>query len=222
MSANSSVSATTVRRRRGVPPLVKLAAAVTVLVGIGLLVKVIVSPGPPARCEFDCSAPPRKVVIPGHDPSFVSPRYGFTFSYPAGGQRVGVNGAGVVGLRYQDGSGRILALGIVSAGAGDLPPAGLITDEAQSLSSSEIADLQPDGTMHGAEIGFTPGSGEFYTGNYTQPDGEVDPVELGIVAVQHRDDWYELVGMSVTSGSSATPPFFGIFDDILDNWRWSG
>lgn len=203
---------------RRIPPVLKLALGVLVLVGVGLLIKVLVSPGPPAPCTI-CTTPPKKVTLPG-DPTFTSARYGFSFPYPAGLTTVSTSGHGVVGLEYGSGGSFQLQL-LVGAGSGTGDLVSLIDDEANSLSGSEITDLQTTGPMHGAEIGFAQGEGEFYSGDYTDSVGDVIPVDIGIVAVQRSSGWVEFVGISVVSGSSSTASYFGVFDSILDEWRWT-
>jgi hypothetical protein len=202
-----------------VPPLAKIALGITVMVLAGVTVKALVSPGPPSPCVFSCSSPP--VGVPQPDGvTYSSPSNGFSFTYPAGAQTIAANGAVTV-LNYKDGGGSFSAQLIVNAGTGAESPASLVTGAASRLATSEISNLQSIGPILGAEIGFAPGEGEFFRGQYLDSLGYQYPVQIGIVAVQRGSHWVDVVGISAVGASSNTPLFFGVFDDILDRWRWT-
>jgi hypothetical protein len=78
------------------------------------------------------------------------------------------------------------------------------------------------GPLNGAEIGFVPGTGNLYTAQFTDSVGDVHPVQIGIIAVQHGNEWVAMIGVGSTSSSDAAPIVFSVFDEVLDQWRWTG
>lgn len=202
-----------------VPPIVKIAIVVLVLVGIGLGTKQGVSPGPPPACVFACASPPIGPSLPVQA-TFTSPTWRFSFDYPSDWQPVTVSRPGVVGLDLPSGS--FAGAALIAAGSATSSLTGLIDTEAGQLSRFGLTNVQDQGALNGAEIGFEPGQGEFYSGQYTAPTGAVYPVSAGIMAVQRPGEWVYLVGVSRDDPSSNKPYFFGDFDDILDRWRWTG
>jgi hypothetical protein len=203
------------------PPLVKIALGVAILVGVGLAFKQSVSPGPPPPCLFSCGAPPVGPVQPV-GATFTSPTWRFSFEYPSDWQRVPVSGAGVVGLNFNVSDGSFAGAALVAAGSGTDSLTGLINGEASQLSQVGLTNVQDQGAINGAEIGFQPGEGEFYSAQYTAPTGTVYPVSVGIMAVQRPGEWVFMVGVSRQDPTSNEPLFFGDFDEMLDRWRWTG
>lgn len=203
------------------PPLAKIAIGVAVLVGIGLAVKTIGSPGPPPRCLFTCYAPPRGVALATGE-TFRSSTYGFSFDYTSQAQPIQVNGAAVAGFNYAFTSGSFAGQILIAAGFGQQPLSALITSEANALGQSEVSNMSPVGPINGAEIGFTPGEGELYSAQFTDSQGNVYPVQVGIIAVQHNNEWVYVAGIGATNNSGPTAPAFVVFDDILDHWQWTG
>jgi hypothetical protein len=202
----------------------KLLVGVAVLVVGGVVLKDIATPGPPQPCVFSCALPPSGVPEYAGI-SFASNAYGFAFTYPSGplsgfAKSEPPTGAGVADLQYEDGSGNFLGLVLVAAGKGRVSPSSLVSNEANEL-SSDFQNLQGTGPMLGAEIGFQPGDGQFYSGIYSAPDGDTYNIDLGIVAVQHGNVWTYLVGISTIDAGSHTASLYPDFDEILDRWRWS-
>jgi hypothetical protein len=208
------------RRARRLRPLTKFAIGVTALVIGASALKALVSPGArPRPCVVACASPPGGAgALSGG--TFVSPGYGFSFGYPAGGQSVKVSSNGVAGLVYTR-DGQLRAELLVQAAAQPTSLQHLIGSEASALSGLRIQNVKATGPVNGAEIGFTPGQGEFYSGNYTDDTGSVFPVKLGIVAVRRPTGWVDLVGISTIGAESGTALGFPVIDDVLDRWRWS-
>jgi hypothetical protein len=201
-------------------PLTKFAIGMTVLVIGASALKALVSPGPqPRHCVVACASPPTGTVTPSGQ-TFVSPRYGFSFGYPSGGRAINVSGSGVAGLVYTR-NGQLRAELLVRAGTEPTSLQHLI-GETSVLSSLRIQNIRATGPIKGAEIGFTTGQGEFYSGDYTDDTGSVFPVKLGIVAVRRPTGWVDLVGISTIGATSGTALGFPVVDDVLDRWRWSG
>jgi hypothetical protein len=201
------------------PPVVKMAIGILVLVFVGLIAKGAISPGPPTRCVFSCAAPPTATPLQT-GATFSSPTYGFSFAYPSVGQRVSVGGDGVTSYVFGDSSGHFAGQILVGAGAGHEPLSYLVDGAARSL-GSEISNMSLVGPMVGAEIGFESGVGNLYTGEFTDSVGNVYPVQVGILAVLHGNEWVYMVGIGSSSSSHQQSPIFGVFDEILDQWRWA-
>ena len=208
-------------RMRRLPPLVKLAVGVGILVVVGVVIKDVVTPGPPARCIFTCASPPTGPYQPNGE-VFTSEQFGFSFQYPGASQSYPTAGARIADLVYNDANGNFFGQFWIAAGTGTSTPASLIAGEASHLSSqNEIENLQDVGPMLGAEVGFQPAVGEFYSGEFPLPSGDVYVVDLGIVALQHDGDWIYMVAISTVDSNSHDPNMYSTFDDILDRWRWS-
>jgi hypothetical protein len=207
--------------RRRFPPIVKVTFGIIAFVGIGLILKGAISPGPSSRCTTSCSQPPKSTS--GGDNSqglFTSKTYGFQFSYPAVGQRISVGGGGVTGYNFYESTGDFVGQMLVSAGVGREPVSYLVEHQANSLRKSNISNLSLTGPMNGAEIGFEPGAGNLYTGEFTDSLGNVHPVQVGVIAVEHGNEWVSVIGIGTTS-SNPTPLIFSVFDGVLDEWRWT-
>jgi hypothetical protein len=209
-----------VTRRPRLPPIAKITFGVIVLVGVGLVLKGSISPGPHARCVYACSRPPKALAAPTAG-TFTSSRYGFSFEYPPEGRRITVGGAGVTGYNFVDRNGDLLGQMLVTAGTGHQSLSYLIDHEAKKLGHFEIHNVSLSGPMLGAELGFESGVGNLYTGEFTDSIGDVHPVHVGIVAVQHGNEWVSMVGIGASSSTGPTPLIFSVFDDVLDEWRWT-
>lgn len=202
-----------------IPPLAKIVIGVVALVAVGLVLKAAISPGPSPRCVFSCANPPTATPLQAQG-RFSSAKFGFSFIYPSAGQRIKLGGRGITGYNFNDASGNFLGQIFVAAGSGHQPPSYLVDTEARSLGDSEITNMHLSVPMLGAEIGFEPGVGNLYTGEFTDSVGDVYPVQVGVLAVQHGDEWVYMVGVGTVQGSSQAPPIFSVFDGILDGWRW--
>jgi hypothetical protein len=205
---------------RRFPPLVKITFGVLVFVGIGLILKGAISPGPSSRCTTSCSQPPKSATGNSGVAVFTSSRYGFAFAYPAVGQPVSVSGAGVTGYNFYESTGDFVGQMEVAAGFGREPLPFLVEHEANTLRKLNVTNLSLVGPMNGAEVGFVPGSGNLYTGEFTDSLGNVHPVQVGVIAVEHLNEWVSMIGIGTTS-SNPTPLIFSVFDGILDQWRWT-
>ena len=133
-----------------------------------------------------------------------------------------MSGAGVVGLNFAAPDGSFAGTALIAAGSGTDSLTGLIDGQASQLSEFGLTNVQGQGAINGAEIGFEPGQGEFYSALYTAATGTVYPVSVGIVAVQRPGEWVYMVGVSRQDPTSDKPFFFGDFDEMLDRWRWTG
>ncbi len=207
------------RRARQLRPLAKFAIGMTALVIGASAVKALVSPGPGARCVVACASPPGGAGEPSGR-TFVSARYGFSFGYPAGGRAIKVSGNGVTGLVYTK-DGQLRAEMLVRAASQPTSLEHLVADEGSALSGVRIQNVAARGPINGAEIGFTPGQGEFYSGDFIDDTGSVFPVRVGIVAVRRPAGWVDLVGISTIGAISGRTLGFPVIDDILDRWQWS-
>lgn len=212
------MSAVAVNRRRSrLPPISKITFGVIAFVGVGLILKGAISPGPSARCVTACSQPPASAG--GGQTVFTSSTYGFQFGYPSGGRRIDVGGKAVTGYNFFLNSGEFAGQMLVAAGYGRQGLSYLVDHEAKSLSN--ISNLNLSAPMNGAEIGFDAGAGNMYTGDYTDAVGNVHPVQVGVIAVQHGNEWVSMVGIGTASRSNPVPLVFSMFDDILAQWRWT-
>jgi hypothetical protein len=206
-------------RRRRLPPITKITFGVIAFVGVGLVLKGAISPGPAARCVTACSRPP--AAVGGGEAFFTSRTYGFQFGYPSVGKRINVGGKGVTGVDFYDTRGSFAGQMLVSAGLGHQPLSYLVDHEAKQLGSFDISNLNLSAPMNGAEIGFDAGAGNMYTGAFTDSLGNVHPVDVGVIAVQRGNEWVSMVGIGAISGSNSVPLVFSVFDDTLDQWRWT-
>jgi hypothetical protein len=207
------------RRGDRLRPITKFAIGVAALVIGASAVKALVSPGPRAkRCVVACASPPGGAVTPSGG-RFLSTRYGFSFGYPSGGRPVAVSGNGVTGLVYTR-DGQLRAELLVRAASQPTSPAHLVADAGSALSGLRIQNVSATGPINGAEIGFTPGQGEFYNGDYIDDTGSVFPVRVGIVAVRRPTGWVDLVGVSTIGAESGSALGFAVIDDVLDRWEW--
>lgn len=207
------------RPGRRLPPMVKVTFGVIAFVAVGLILKGVISPEPPSRCVSDCSQPPSSAG--GGTAYFTSSRYGFTFGYPSVGQRIDVGANGVAGYNFFDSTGNFAGQMLVKAGVGRQDLSYLVGNEAKSLGSN-ISNLSLSGPLNGAEIGFVSGAGTLYTGDFTDSVGNVHPVQIGVIAVQHGNEWVSMIGIGATSSSNPSPIVFSVFDDVLDQWKWTG
>ncbi len=217
----SAIAASAPGRRR-LPPLVKVTFGVIAFVSIGLILKGAISPGPSSRCTTSCSQPPKSASGGSAGQGlFTSTKYGFEFGYPAVGQRVSAGGAAVTGYNFYESTGNFVGQMLVSAGLGREPLSYLVEHQANSLRKLNVSNLSLTGPMNGAEIGFEQGAGNMYTGEFTDSLGNVHPVQVGVIAVEHGNEWVSMIGIGTTSSSSPAPLIFSVFDGILDQWRWT-
>ena len=216
------------RARRGwfskFPPLGKVAVIVASLVLVGGLVQAAL-PGH-AHCAYSCGPDVGPIAPAGQH--YLS-SLGFSFDYPSA---MSVNqsqfGSNVT---LQDGNGDLF----VWAGAGQQSVTGLVQTYAQKISSNaNFQNFTGFGAVNGAEIGFVPGQGEFYSADL-QISGQETPVGIVVIGAVSGARWAVVAGWSVCLDPSGNPatcsnPSFQSggafasgpdFDDVLARWHWS-
>jgi hypothetical protein len=190
---------------------------VAVLVVIGSFIKSRVSPRSPGTCLYGCGPNVGPALPNGH--TFTSTTFGFSFDYPAYWRAAKGSGDTVANFVVNDSNGSLLSDFQVSAGMGNQQPSQLIASKAQSL-GQVIQQLESTGGMPGAQIGFTPGQGQFYRGSLVYSSGAQQPVEVAILAVQRSGEWVVVTGVSAYDSKKraiANPDF----DGALIRWTWT-
>jgi hypothetical protein len=205
------------RRARRTPPLLKAFIVVAVLVVIGSFIKSRVSPRAPGTCLYGCGPSAGPAVPTTH--TFTSTTFGFAFDYPAYWRPASGPSHSVANYVVSDSNGSLLSDFQVAAGTGNQQPSQLIAAKANSL-GQVIQQLQSTGGMPGAQIGFTPGQGQFYRGSLVYSSGAEQPVEVAILSVQRSGEWVVVTGVSAYDSKKraiANPDF----DNALIRWRWT-
>lgn len=198
-----------------------MAIGVVVLVGVGVILKQVITPAPPPRCVFTCANPPTGPYQPTGE-VFTSNQFGFSFEYPTPSTSYPATGARLADYVYNDGRGTFFGQLWIAAGTGTTSPGSLIAGEVSHLvNSNEIQNVQDAGPILGAEVGFQPAVGEFYTGDFAIDSGGIYIVDFGVIALQHNNDWVYLVAISAVSAENHQPDMYSTFDDILSRWRWA-
>jgi hypothetical protein len=204
------------QRARHLPPLVKTIVVIIALVVVGSFLKSLFSPRAPAKCVYGCG-PTVGPNVPGRL-TFTSAEFGFSFGYPGFWETSTTAGNTVADLLVKDSNGSLLSDFQVAAGTGNREPGQLIQSRAQSLGQS-IQQLESTGGMPGAQIGYSPGQGEFFRGSLVYSVGSVQPVQVSILAVQRSNEW--VVVTAVSAYNSQKQPVAGpTFDDTLIRWTW--
>jgi hypothetical protein len=204
-------------RVRRLPPLLKAAVAVAVLVTIGVVINDRLSLKHPPACLFSCG--PNVGPSGPREHTFTSTTFGFSFDYPSYWSPASASGDVVANFVATDSNGSLLSDFQVSAGTGNLQPSDLITAKAQSISRA-IQQLESTGGMPGAQIGFSPGQGEFYQGDLVYTSGAQQPVEVAILAVQRNGEWVVVTAVSAYDSRKRAIANRD-FDDTLIRWRCS-
>ncbi|MGO9658143.1 MAG: hypothetical protein ACLQVK_20425 [Acidimicrobiales bacterium] len=209
------------------PVLGKLAIVFGALVLIGGGIQAAL-PSPPG-CTFSCVAISGPLQPAGK--SFSSQL--FSFQYPSGLTLVTPSKLGSVVTLSDSG-----APAFIWAGQGQEQPAGLIPEFEQKVAAGiPVEQVQDLGQIFGAEIGFTPGSGEFYSGQIQQQNGEDLPVGIGVIAAQSGDTWAVIAVLTVcfdvqnSQQEACNEQDFdsqqeGLdggsdYDDVLARWHWA-
>lgn len=210
------------------PVLAKLAILFGALVIIGGGIQAAL-PSPPT-CTFSCVAISGPLQPAGH--SFTSQL--FSFQYPSALSLVTPSKLGSV-VTLNDGNG---GPAYIWAGQGQEQPAGLIPEFEQKVASGfPVEQVQDLGQIFGAEIGFVPGSGEFYSGQIQQQNGQDLPVGIGVIAAQSGDAWAvmavlttcfdvqndQLEACNEQAFDSQQEGLGGgsAYDDVLARWHWA-
>ena len=211
------------------PALAKLAIVFGALVLVGGVIQAAL-PSPPG-CTFSCIAISGPLQPAGK--TFTSQL--FSFQYSSGLSVVTPSKLGSV-VTLNDNNG---GPAYIWAGQGQEQPSGLISQfEQKVVSGIPVEQVQDLGQIFGAEIGFTPGSGELYSGQIQQQNGEDLPVGIGIVAAQSGDTWAviavlttcydaqnaQLEACSEQDFDSQQEGLAGgsDYDDVLARWHWAG
>ena len=210
------------------PVLGKLAilAGALVLIGGGIQAAL---PSPPG-CTFSCIAISGPLQPAGK--SFTGPL--FSFQYPSGLSLVRPSKLGsTVTL-----SGANAGPAYIWAGQGQEQPAGLISQFEQKVASGfPVEQVQDLGPIFGAEIGFTPGSGELYSGQLQRQNGQDLPVGIGVIAAQAGPTWAVMVVLTTCydaengqlegcneqafDGQQEGLGGGNAYDDVLARWHWA-
>jgi hypothetical protein len=210
------------------PVLGKLAIVFGSLVLVGGAIQAVL-PSPPA-CTFSCIAISGPLQPAGK--SFSSQL--FSFQYPSALTLVTPSKLGSV-VTLNDPNG---GPAYIWAGQGQEQPAGLISQFEQKVASGfPVEQVQDLGQIFGAEIGFTPGSGEFYSGQIQQQNGQDLPVGIGVIAVQSGDTWAVMAVLTTCyaaqngqleacneqnfDGQQEGLSSGSVYDDVLARWHWA-
>ena len=183
----------------------------------------LAAPSAPAQCQpyRPCgSPPPRHRLIDAQ--VWRSSRYGFTIEYP--GDQASIAEQGDAGLILQtklpDGStGAIL---IEAAPTGPGSPLQAIAVQLHSLQGvSQLAvDGNPADQLLGAGVGYRPGVGATYSGDFNAPQGVGQPASLAIEAA--TDGGLTVTGTVVAPSrdAGAQSYMYQLADQIINGVRW--
>ncbi|HYA44162.1 MAG TPA: zinc ribbon domain-containing protein [Acidimicrobiales bacterium] len=194
------------------------------LVLLGALIQSML-PGHP-HCAYSCGPDQGPIAPAGQH---YASSLGFAFDYPTAMSAAKPEFRSLVTL--DDNNGQLM----VWAGQGQQSLGGLVQTYSQMFSGdSNFTGFNSFGTVSGAEIGFIPGQGEFYSSDIAI-SGQETPVGVVVIAAQSAGLWAVVAGWSVCVGPSGpaacTDPSFrsggafasgSDFDDVLARWHWPG
>ena len=205
------------------PPIGKLAIVFLGLVLVGALAQSAIPSAP--KCSYSCTIS-RGPVSPTGETYSTSL---FSFNYPPELKTSQAAEGATVSLGGQN------SVIDIWAGQGQESPTGLVQQYSQKLSSS-VQDLTDLGPISGAQIGFVPGTGEFYSGQLQTQNGEDVPVGTGVIAAESGNTWAVIYVLTVCTdrqngdqeacseaGIQAQEENFGLaqaYDVILERWHW--
>jgi len=216
------------RQRKGwfsrLPPYGKAAVVFGSLVVLGALIQAGLPSHP--HCAYSCG-PDQGPISPAGQ--HYSSSLGFAFDYPTAMSVAKSEFNSLVTL--DDDNGQLM----VWAGQGGQSLGALVQTYSQVFSAdSNFTGFSAFGSVSGAEIGFIPGQGEFYSADLAI-SGQETPVGLVVVAARSDGLWAAIAGWSVCVGPSGpaacTDPSFhsggafasgSDFDDVLARWHWPG
>ena len=208
------------------PALFKLGALLLVLVVVGAGIQALL-PSPP-RCPYSCTVVSGPLQPSGQ--TFSGSRL-FSFQYPPS---LSVRGSAALGstVTLVNGDEGVIW---IWAGQGQESLTGLIQQYVQKLGGN-IADLTSLGPIWGAEIGFVPGAGEFYSAQLQTQAGQDIPVGAGVIAAQFGSTWAVVLVLTTCADAEnqqmencseallqSQQENFGdsqAYDDILAHWHW--
>jgi hypothetical protein len=208
------------------PPIAKVAVIFLGLVLVGGLIQAALPSG--THCAYSCGPDIGPIAPAGQQ---YSSSLGFSFDYPSGMSVTQSQFGSNVTLQDGNGNGELF----VWAGAGQQSLAGLVQTYAQKISgNTNFQNFTGFGAVNGAEIGFVPGQGEFYSADL-QISGQVTPVGIVVIGAVSGAKWAAVAGWSVCLDPSGNPaactdPSFQSggafasgpdFDDVLARWHWS-
>ena len=204
------------------PPMAKLVLLFVGLVLAGALVQAVL-PGQ-HRCIYACGPSKGPLAPDAHTyPTTAAAvaTLGFSFGYPASMVLTSNQYGSEVALAEPDG-GELF----VWSGHGQQQLEALVQATEQRI-GLPIQEAQPAGAVPGAEIGFSPGQGEFFCANSDQ----LGPVLWVVVVAQSPGTWAAVAGYTPNAPDAAYlcnwKSGFGNqdvmgFDDVLARWQWAG
>ena len=205
------------------PPLGKLAILFLGLVLIGAFAQALLPSQP--TCAYSCGVVSGPLQPSGKTFSAST----FSFQYPP----LFTPGSAVLGdtVMFNSNAGPV----IIWSGQGQVSLTSEVQQSAQKMAGivQNMTDLGP---IWGAEIGFVPGAGEFYSGLAQSQSGTQIPVGVGVIAAQSGGTW-AVMGVETTCTNAVNGSLqqcseallqsqlenFGIsqaYDSILAHWHW--
>ena len=151
-----------------------------------------------------------------------SSRYGFTVEYPRDQASIAEQGdAGLIlQTSLQDGTTGAILIDAAPAGQSTLSQA--ILGELHGLQGiSQVAvDSNPAHQLLGASVGYEPGLGATYSGDFTAPQGVGQPASL---AMEAATDGHLTVTATVIAGlrdAGAQSFLYQLADQIINSVQW--
>lgn len=222
-------AAATAPPRRGwfarLPPVGKITLLVISAVFVGAFIQALLPSQP--KCLYSC----RLVTGPLQPAGEPYSNGLFSFDYPPSfTQGKNVQGSTVA---FSTSDGPV----VVWSGRGQVSLQAEVNQVAQKMTTT-VQNMTYLGPMWGAEIGFVPGLGQFYSGQAETESGEEIPVGVGIVAAQSGGTWATMGVITVCTNAQngsqegcsesllqSQQEDFGnaqAYDSVLAHWRWDG
>jgi hypothetical protein len=209
------------------PALVKLGALFLGLVLVGVGIQSLLPSAP--KCVYSCTVRTGPLEPAGETYSG-SPL--FSFDYPPS---LSVQSPDQLGstVTLDNGNGGVIW---IWAGQGQQSLTGLVQQYAQKLGGN-VQDVSALGPIWGAEIGFVPGAGEFYSAQLQTQSGQDIPVGAGVIAAQTGGTWAVIMVLTTCTDADngqledcsesllqSQQENFGnsqAYDDVLGRWHWA-
>jgi hypothetical protein len=198
-----------------------LVAGGALVLGIVLvtLIAVLARPTTPA-CGFFCG--------PRVGPRLLSPvayhntMFGYTVEYDSSQLTIAGQDDNGVQLQAADGDGEVI---FTSAAGADVN--GANQTALGALPSATFQDVQPNGPVRGAEIGFVNGSGTAYTAQFVPANGgQAVPIGITIFSASSNGVTITVTAFSAQSNSNSDAPYgldkASSFDLPVSNTIWKG
>src|ERR1700736_1695141 len=198
-----------------------IVAGVALVAGIVLVTLIAVLARPRRQaCGFYCG--------PRVGPRLLSPvayhntLFGYTVEYDGSQLTVAGQDDNGVQLQAADGDGE----GIFTSAAG-ADGTGANQTALGALPSATFQDVQPNGPVRGAEIGFVNGSGTAYTAQFVPADGgQAVPIGITILSASNNGVTITVTAFSAQSTSVQDAPYgldkASAFDVPVSNTIWKG